>query len=143
MILETTHINRTDKQFIADLVDKPYSIFQKIKLKNVHSRWMLIEKVGPNLNSYFDPVSEALRGRIERRPKGIVINISGHSKTYSWAIPYYQLVIYKTDSISIHAQGRFIQFGKNGSYKENKSFFKKLLDLKSQHSTGYYQFSGF
>lgn len=143
MILETTHINSTDRELIADLVDKPYSIFQKLKLKNVQSRWMVIEKAGPDLKSHFDPVSAVVRGRIELRPKGIVISISDDSKTYSWAIPYYQLVIYKTDRVSIHAQGRFIRFAKKGTYQENKLFFKKLLDLKAAYSTGYYQFSDF
>jgi len=40
------------------------------------------------------------------------------------------LVIYKTNGSSIHAQGKFIHFKNNITFKENKSFFDKLLSLK-------------
>ena len=143
MILETTHINKTDKQIITDLIGRPYSFFQKLKLKGAGSQWMTIEKTHPNLKSYFDPLSDITKGKVQLRPNGVLINMTDGSKTYSWAIPYYQLVVYKTNSISIHAQGRFIQFGKNGTFKENKTFFKKLLDLKVKYSLGYDQFTNF
>ena len=143
MILETTHINKTDKQIITDLIGRPYSFFQKLKLKGAGSQWMTIEKTHPNLKSYFDPFSDVTKGKVQLRPNGVLINMTDGSKTYSWAIPYYQLVVYKTNSISIHAQGRFIQFGKNGTFKENKTFFKKLLDLKVKYSLGYDQFTNF
>ena len=141
MILETTSINQTDKQLIADLVGKPFSLLKKLKLKGIRSKWMPIEKLDPNLKSYLDPVLGVNLGSIELRPNGIIININSHSGKYSWAIPYYHLVIYKTKSISIHAQGRFIQFGKNGAFKENKPFFQKLLTLKADYSTDNFEFT--
>ena len=101
---------------------------------------MLIAKTDPNLQSFFDPLTDVTRGKVQLRQKGIVITVTNSSQVFSWAIPYYQLVIYKTRKISIHAQGRFIQFEENGAYKENKSFFKKLLDLKAKYTSGYYQF---
>ena len=64
------------------------------------------------------------------RPKGILIHINKGLKTFSWIIPFYHLVIYKTNGSSIHAQGKFIHFKNNLNFRENKSFFKKLLNAK-------------
>lgn len=141
MVLETTNINKTDKQLIADLVGKPYSFFQRLKLKGVDSQWMPVEKVDPNLESFLGPVADEVQGKIQLRTNGIVIGITIGSRKYNWAIPYYQLVIYKTKSISVHAQGRFIQFGKNGTFMGNKSFFAKLLNLKADYNQQNFQFT--
>ena len=42
-------------------------------------------------------------------------------KNYTWIIPYYHLVIYKTNGASIHAQGKYIRFRNNQTFKENSS----------------------
>ena len=141
MVLETTNINNIDKQAIADLVGSQYSFFKKLKLKGAGSQWMQIQKISPSFKSCFDPVYDMDQGKIELRPNGVVVRITSGPKKYTWAIPFYQLVIYKTKSITIHAQGRFIQFGNEETFKENKSFFGKLLSLKAKHATSYSPFN--
>jgi len=64
------------------------------------------------------------------RPGGIIVYINKGLQNFSWVIPYYQLVLYKTDGTSIHAQGKFINFKNNKMFKENKAFFNRLLDIK-------------
>jgi hypothetical protein len=106
-------------------------------MKGVGSKRMIIEDVSPNLKSYINLVSDINYANIELRSGGIIIYINKGLKNFTWVIPYYQLVIYKTNGTSIHAQGRSIHFKNNKTFKENKAFFDKLLDEKVRHEFKY------
>ena len=91
---------------------------------------MLIRAGAPNLNHITNITSDINYANIELRKKGILIHITKGLKNFTWAIPFYQLVFYKTNFTSIHAQGKFIHFRNSKTFKENKSFFKNLMDAK-------------
>ena len=137
MILNTTHYNKEHKSTIADLVGSEFSLVQKLKLKGVGSKRMIIDDVSPNMKSLMNIVSDINYGNIELRPKGVLIMINQGLKNFTWVIPFYQLVIYKTNGSSIHAQGRFVHFRDNKTFKENKKFFGKLLDAKVKYDMEY------
>lgn len=137
MILNTTHYNKEHKSTIADLVGSEFSLVQKLKLKGVGSKRMIIDDVSPNMKSLMNIVSDINYGNIELRPKGVLIMINQGLKNFTWVIPFYQLVIYKTNGSSIHAQGRFVHFRNNKTFKENKKFFDKLLDAKVKYDMEY------
>lgn len=137
MILDTTYKNQEHENLINDLVGKRFSFFQSIKMKGIGSKRMIIEEVSPNMTSFINTISDITYANIELRPLGILIMINKGLKNFTWVIPYYQLVIYKTNGSSIHAQGRFIKFRNNNIFKENKSFFDKLLDKKIEHESQY------
>ncbi|TCK64878.1 hypothetical protein DFQ05_2617 [Winogradskyella wandonensis] len=137
MILNTTHFNSEHKQLIADLVGSEFSLVQKLKMNGVGSKRMIIDEVSPNMKLMMNVVSDINYGNIELRPKGILIMINQGLKNFTWIIPYYQLVIYKTNGSSIHAQGRFVHFRDNKTFKENKKFFDKLLDEKVKYDMAY------
>ena len=98
---------------------------------------MIINDVSPNLNTYLNTVSDINYANIELRKSGILIFINKGLQNFTWAIPYYQLVIYKTNGASIHAQGKFVHFKNNITFKENKLFFKKMLDQKIKYDAEY------
>lgn len=133
MILNTTHHNKEHQKIIADIVGKQYALVQKLTLKGVGSKRMIIDEVSPNMKSMMNEVSDLNYGNIELRPKGILIRIAQGHKNFTWAIPFYQLVIYKTNGASIHAQGKFVHFRNNTTLKENKKFFDKLLNEKVKY----------
>lgn len=133
MILNTTHHNPEHKQIIADLIGGPFSLVQKLKMKGVGSKRMIIDAVSPNMQSMMNLVSDINYGSIELRSKGILVRITKGLKSFTWVIPYYQLVIYKTNGSSIHAQGRFVHFRNSKTFKENKKFFDKLLNEKVKY----------
>lgn len=137
MIYDTTHTNKQAKEVFEDLLGKPYSFLKALKLGGVGSKRMMIEQVSPKFSSIINNVSDINYGNIELREKGILVHINKGLKNYSWAIPFYQLHIYNTDTFSIHAQGNFVQFKKNNLLKENKSFIDKLIDLKIENSKLY------
>ncbi|MEM9679895.1 MAG: hypothetical protein AAF901_06190 [Bacteroidota bacterium] len=133
MVINTTYFNKEDKQIIDDLVGKPFSMMQKIKMNGVGSKRMIVDEVSPNMISLMNTVSDLNYANMELRPKGVLIMINKGLKNYTWVIPYYQLVIYQSNGSSIHAQGRFIRFRENKTFKENKKFFGKLLDEKVKY----------
>jgi hypothetical protein len=137
MVLDTTYNNKEHDNLINDIVGKPYSFIQSIKMGGTGSKRMMIEEVSPNFQSYMNTVSDINYGNIEMRPNGILLYINKGLKNFTWVIPFYQLVIYKTNGASIHAQGRFVRFRNNKLFKENKSFFSKLLDAKVNYDLQY------
>jgi hypothetical protein len=137
MILNTTHYNFYHKQIIADLVGGSFSLVQKLKMKGIGSKRMIIDEVSPNMQTMMNRVSDINYANIELRPKGILVMINQGLKNFTWIIPYYQLVIYKVNGSSLHAQGRFIHFRNSKTFKENKKFFDKLLDEKVKYDMQY------
>ncbi|MFK7833183.1 MAG: hypothetical protein AB8B52_07895 [Winogradskyella sp.] len=133
MILNTTHFNPEHKQLIADLIGSSFTLVQKLKLGGVGSKRMIIDDVSPNMKSMMNMVSDTNYANIELRPKGILIMINKGLKNFTWVIPYYQLVIYKINGSSIHAQGRFVHFRNSKTFRENKKFFDKMLDEKVKY----------
>jgi hypothetical protein len=137
MLVETTYDNKEDKDIVNDLVGKPFSILQSLKMNGTGSKRMIVEEVSPNMNLLINSVSDINYANIELRPKGIVIRINKGLRNFAWAIPFYHLVMYKINGSSIHAQGRFIHFKNNKTFKENKPFFDKLMDQKIKYDMQY------
>jgi len=137
MILDSTYKNKDHKQLLLDVVGEPFTFLDSLKMKGIGSKRMIINDVSPNLNTYLNTVSDINYANIELRKSGILIFINKGLQNYTWAIPYYQLVIYKTNGASIHAQGKFVHFKNNITFKENKLFFKKMLDQKIKYDAEY------
>lgn len=137
MLFNTTHTNKETAKNIDKIVGDSYTFMQRIKLKGVGSKRMIIEEVSPNLRNVINSVSDINYGSIELRTQGILIHITKGLANFTWAIPFYQLVIYKTNGSSIHAQGKYIHFKNNITFKENKAFFDKLFNEKVKFDEQY------
>ena len=137
MLFNTTHTNNEAKEFINDCLGHPFTFFQSLKMGGTGSKRMIIEEVSNNLNDLLNKVSDLNYGNIELRPSGILVRINKGLENFAWAIPYRQLVIYKTYGLSIHAHGKFIRFRDNKTFKENKNFFKKMIRLKVEDQEKY------
>lgn len=137
MILDTTYTDKKHTELINEMVGKPYSFLQKFRLKGVGSKRMMIEDVSPNMKHYMNKVAAVNYANLEIRPKGLLIRINKGLQNFTWIIPYYHLVLQKTDGSSIHAQGKYIQFRKNTTFRENRAFFKKLLDERVNYEAEY------
>ena len=137
MVLDTTYYNKEHRQLFEEFVGKPYSFFEAIKRGGVGSKRMIVDKVSPNLNPILNTVSDLNYANIEMRKKGILIHVTKGQQNFTWAIPFYHLVVYKTDGMSIHAQGKFIHFKKSRNFYENKNFLRSLLEEKIQFDEQY------
>ena len=137
MVLDTTHYNKEHKQLLDEFVGKPYSILESIKRGGVGSKRMIIKELSPNLSFITNNVADINYADIELRRKGVLIRITKGLKNFTWAIPFYQLVFYKTDFTSIHAQGKYIHFKNTKTFKENARFFKNIMHEKIKFDEQY------
>ncbi len=137
MVLDTTYYNKEHKELFDNFVGKPYTFFEAIKRRGVGSKRMIVDKVSPNLNPILNTVSDLNYANIEMRKNGILVHITKGHKNFTWAIPFYHLVLYKTDGMSIHAQGKFIHYKKSKNFYENKNFLRSLLKEKVQFDEQY------
>jgi len=137
LVLDTTYYNKEHKKSLENFVGKSYSLFEALKRGGVGSKRMIIENVSPNLNLVINTISDINYANIEMRKKGILIHITKGHQNYTWAIPFYHLVVYKTDDMSIHAQGKFIHFKKSKNFYENKGFLSTMLNEKIQFDEQY------
>ncbi len=134
MVIETTHSNKAYKELVNDTLGKSFSLYKSFKIGGIGSKRMIVDEVSLKFKHLIDMVSDINYANIELRPKGIIVHIDQGLKKYKWIIPYYQLVIYKTNGLSIHSQGNFIHFKNNKSYQENKQFLDKLFELKIKNT---------
>jgi hypothetical protein len=137
LVLDTTYYNKEHKELFDNFVGKPYTFFEAIKRRGVGSKRMIVDMVSPNLNPILNTVSDLNYANIELRKNGILVHITKGHKNFTWAIPFYHLVLYKTDGMSIHAQGKFIHFKKSKNFYENKNFLRSLLKEKVQFDEQY------
>lgn len=137
LVLDTTYFSKDHKQILEEFVGKPYRLWESFKIGGIGSKRMIVKQLSPNLKFIDNIVSDLNYANIELRKKGVLIRINKGLKNFTWAIPFYQLVFYKTDFTSIHAQGRFIRFEKSITYKENKRFFQRLLHEKLKFDKQY------
>ncbi|WP_420572821.1 hypothetical protein [Kordia sp.] len=141
MIVNTTYTDKEAAKLIDSHLGVSFSLLQRIKLKGIGSKRMIIHDVSPKMKQYLNAVDDLNYGSIELRPKGILIHIHKKLNSFSWIVPYYKLHIYTSSYFSIHADGNFIQFKKNKLYKENKAFIEKMHMQKNTilNITDYYQ----
>jgi|TARA_B100001094_G_scaffold196913_1_gene190965 hypothetical protein len=123
----------TDK-LINEEMGNAYSLIKKLQLGGIGSRRLVIEYFSENMNHLKLKVSGLQYGNIEIRPKGIIIHINQGIYTYAWTIPFFRLSIYNGDFFTIHGNGNYIQFNKEKSWKENRNFLQKLIQLKTEYN---------
>jgi hypothetical protein len=137
MIYNTTNKNKEAEAIFNDLLGKPYSFFEAIKLGGIGSKRMIIEEVSSGFLKIMNAISDINYANIEIREKGILVHINKGLQNYSWAIPFYQLHTYKTSGFSIHAHGNFVRFKNDKLFKENKKFIDKIILLKIENDKKY------
>jgi hypothetical protein len=131
MLCENTYRNDKITQQINDLIGKPYSFFKSIQMGGTGSQRMMINEVSNHFKNMIHP-SDINYGSLEIRPNGIIFHISKGLQRFVWVIPYYKLVIFKSTTLSIHADGMFIKIKKTQISTKNNSFISKIIDLKSK-----------
>jgi len=139
MLFNTSYTNKEYTKESIHSLGKSFSFFEKIKIGGIGSSRLVIEELSTKLQPINMQTSAINYANIELRPKGIIIHFANRLDRYSWIIPYYRLVIYSTQTFSIHANGHFIKFKKNKNYLDNKKFMDKMKDLKIKFlNLGYY-----
>ena len=103
MMYNTTHKNDEIAQLINTKVGPPFSFLERIKHKGIGSKRMKVVTTSFQLMKYLNKVSDINYLNVELRPKGIILHITKGLQSFSWPIPFYQLVFFKGDDFSFHA----------------------------------------
>lgn len=130
MIANTTYYDKKIQEEIINLVGNAFSPLDVIKIGTIGSSRMMVEDYSENFAKFIEINGDITYASIGLRPKGIIVTLSKSYKNLSWAIPYYHLSIYKTELLSIHANGQFLKL--KIKKKQNKKLLSKLLLYKSK-----------
>ena len=130
MIYNRTYFDKDEAKEINNILGNSFSFLQTLKFRGIGSSRFIIDSVSKKLSHTINEVSDINYCSIELRPKGILVNINQQINLFSWLIPYYKLVIFNSNTFSIHANGSYIKMVKDKNYTNNKNFISKMLKLK-------------
>jgi len=132
MICNRTYFDEEDEKKINEILGDSFSFLQTLNLKGVGSSRFIVHSVSDSLSHTINKVSDINYCSIELRPSGILVNITQQLNLFSWLIPYYKLVIFNSDTFSIHSDGSNIKIVKDKNYLNNKNFISKMIKLKNK-----------
>ena len=132
MICNRTYFDKEDEKKINEILGDSFSFLQTLKLRGVGSSRFIVHSVSESLSHTINKVSDINYCSIELRPSGIIVNITQQLNLFSWLIPYYKLVIFNSDTFSIHADGSNIKIVKDKNYLNNKNFISKMIKLTTE-----------
>lgn len=135
MFYDITYKNAKITAEINDFIGMPYSFLKAIQMGGIGSHRMMVDEVSTHFKNVLNTVSDINYGSIEIRPNGIIFHISKGLQRFVWLIPYYKLVVFKSTTLSIHADGKFIKFKNNQFTQKNSSFISKIIDLKIKNKS--------
>tara|TARA_B100000989_G_scaffold11625_1_gene7971 strand:- start:438 stop:842 length:405 start_codon:yes stop_codon:yes gene_type:complete len=131
MIFNSTYSDPEKDLEVDKIIGRKFNLIESILLGGIGSRRLILESFSIKFKDYIKDGSDLNYVNIELRKKGIKVFITNRQKRITWVVPYYRLVIYKTPFYSIHSNGSFLKFSNSLNHKENLSFFKKLVKIKS------------
>lgn len=132
MIFDGTYIDKQTERELEEQLGKPFGLIERFKLGGTGSHRMIIDKASNGFNKILERSTGTVYGSIERRPKGILVHFNVKNTRYSWSIPFYKMVFYRSDYFSVHADGEFLSFRKNSMLDRNKIFLSELMTERNE-----------
>ena len=130
MIYNSTYTDIEKDLETDNLVGKKYNLIKSIRLGGIGSKRLIVDEFSLNFKKLIQQKNDIIYSNIELRKNGIIVYVVDSQRRFTWVIPFYKLVVYKTPSFSIHSEGNFIRYSNKLNPKQNLIFFKKVLDHK-------------
>jgi hypothetical protein len=131
MIFNSTYSDPEKDLEVNKIIGKKFNLIESILMRGIGSKRLILDSFSLKFQKYIKDGFDLNYANIELRKKGIKVFITNRQNRITWVIPYYRLVIYKTPFFSIHCNGSFLKFSNKLNHKENLSFFRKLVKIKS------------
>ena len=131
MIFNSTYSDPEKDLEVNKIIGKKFNLIESILMGGIGSKRLILDSFSVKFQKYIKDGFDLNYANIELRKKGIKVFITNRQNRITWVIPYYRLVIYKTPFFSIHCNGSFLKFSNKLNHKENLSFFRKLVKIKS------------
>jgi hypothetical protein len=128
MIHYTTYYDPDVQQEIVRVLGKPFGFRDIFKIGAVGSSRMKVQEYSLTFSKLIENSNDFAVASIGLRPKGLLVTVSKRDHNIIWTIPYYRLTIYKTDLLSIHADGHFLKL--ELKQRQNYKFIKKIIEHK-------------
>ncbi|MDG1822565.1 MAG: hypothetical protein P8H25_04225 [Flavobacteriaceae bacterium] len=137
MLANISYNNKTQRASIDEIVGKPFSLIDRLKLGGVGSPKLHVITASKEVDNLFLLDQNNNTCNIELRPKGIILRFRSLLETYALVIPYYKLTLFKgrSDAHSVHFEHYKITVSSQS--EPVRIFFKKIQKLKAQISENY------
>ena len=130
MILLYDQPTPKDERAIRQLVGFPFSWRERLKDRPIGSPRLDIESTSPQFLKHLGSTVDQKFVSIERRTKGVIVYLRNPKNNYVWAIPYYQLSVFKGQTFNLHAQGLFMRIRLKGAKPSVFRFLDKMMDAR-------------
>ena len=134
MLLQYSYHNRKIKRQVEELVGKPYSIIQRLKMNGNGSQRLSVVSANDELvkilttTSNTDPYIN-----IELRPKGIIVHFRIRLDNWALILPYYSLSIFSQENqLKLYSGEWKIQLTGYRQAPVDRKFVQKALKLKAE-----------
>lgn len=136
LLFNVSYTNRKLSSEIDELVGKPFSLSERIKLKGIGSPRLVVTEASVQINNLLILDNNRNYCNVEMRPRGIIVGFRSLLESYALVVPYYKLSMYKgkAQEYSIYKDNYFIKVEARPKDKSIHRFMKKLLEAKAQAS---------
>lgn len=137
MLQNVSYKNKKQQVEIDNLVGKPFTLLERLKLGGVGSPKLYITRCSKEINALFLLDHNDNTCNIELRPKGIILRFRSLLETYALIIPYYKLTLFKgsSDVYSVHIAHHKISISSQS--EPTRLFFKKIQQQKAKNTEDY------
>lgn len=134
MLLNVSYNNKEVTARINTEVGKPFSLKKRWALGGIGSPKLIIEESSIEIRNLLLLDNNRNVCQIELRPKGIILSFRSLLETFALVIPYYKLVVYKTDPsiFTIHKDHYFVKV--DARRDKGEKFIKRMLNYKSDNA---------
>ena len=130
MLLNISYNDPKQKKEIDDIVGKPFSLQNRLKMRGIGSGKLVISSASIEIHNLLILDNNINTCSIEMRPMGVIVHFRSLLETYGLVIPYFKFKIYKGKSkiYSIYKDQYYIKVkAEKSSIHE---FFRKISNHK-------------
>ena len=138
MIKNISYHTRELKEEIDAAIGKPFSVFQRLKMKGIGSQRYQVLQASAALQKIFDGDGSLNVCNIELRQGGIILRFRSRQETYGWMVPYYLLTVFKTaETLSLFGGPEQIKLIPAHNASLDEGFIHKLIRVKANQTSDF------
>lgn len=132
MLVNDSYNHKEVNRKIIEAVGRPYGFIERFKMKGIGSPRLQISSACIEIEELLKLDNNADWCYIELRPDGIVLRFRSLLETFALVIPYWKMVLYKTDGehYTLYNDHFFVRLKVKSKAEHN--FVKRLMSLKAE-----------
>ena len=135
MLLNVSYSDKSISRKIDSEVGKPFTLKERWAMGGIGSPKLYVTETSMEIHNLMILDNHTDSCNVEIRPKGIIVRFRSLLETFALVIPYYKLIVQKSD-LGIYTLYRDHYFIKvRSDTKAIQKFFKKVLEHKLKNGT--------